>query len=237
MPASTGKGWRWRHHCAGPLCESHRSESNAMLVTGAVMVGAIGRNRPPATLALATTPIARLFGNATYSRCHRVRPFTTMKTLLSFAEARPGGGKVGWRIARGRIRFRLPVLPASPHQSPRALTLSAISRRWRVRPRLQASTSLSAHLAGTELALLIPRRETPYHRHYRAGMGSQQPNSNAQGTRRDARETVTGGASGAPGRAPSRGSSRLRSHARKSWIEALVTNGWIPALLTGADFD
>ena len=72
---------------------SEKSNPAALLVMGAVMVGAIETNKPPITLKNAT-PIARLFADAMILVVPAASPIKTMKDLVDQLKANPGA--VSW---------------------------------------------------------------------------------------------------------------------------------------------
>lgn len=72
---------------------SEKGNPNALIVTGAVMVGAIETNRPPVTLKNAT-PIARLFADTMILVVPSGSPIQNLKDLLERLKANPGS--VSW---------------------------------------------------------------------------------------------------------------------------------------------
>jgi putative tricarboxylic transport membrane protein len=78
---------------------SSKGDPNAMVVTGAVMVGAIVQNKPPVTLAQAT-PLARLLAEYNVFVVPADSPFKTMKEVVDQMKKDPasvkwGGGSKG----------------------------------------------------------------------------------------------------------------------------------------------
>ncbi len=73
---------------------SAKGDGNAMIVTGAVMVGAIVQNKPPVTLAQAT-PIARLFYEYNVFVVPAASPIKTMKDVIDMLKKDPGSVKWG----------------------------------------------------------------------------------------------------------------------------------------------
>lgn len=71
-----------------------KGDGNAMIVTGAVMVGAIVQNKPPMTLAQAT-PIARLFYEYNVFVVPAASPVKTMKDVIEMLKKDPGSVKWG----------------------------------------------------------------------------------------------------------------------------------------------
>ncbi len=71
-----------------------KGDGNAMIVTGAVMVGAIVQNKPPVTLAQAT-PIARLFYEYNVFVVPANSPIKTMKDVVDMLKKDPGSVKWG----------------------------------------------------------------------------------------------------------------------------------------------
>jgi putative tricarboxylic transport membrane protein len=72
---------------------TEKNNPNAMIVTGAVMVGAIETNKPPVTLKNAT-PIARLFADTMIIVVPTSSPIQNMKDLVAQFKANPGS--VSW---------------------------------------------------------------------------------------------------------------------------------------------
>jgi len=72
---------------------SEKGNPAAMIVTGAVMVGAIETNRPPVTLGNAT-PIARLFADTMILVVPAGSPIQSLKELIEKFKANPGS--VSW---------------------------------------------------------------------------------------------------------------------------------------------
>jgi len=70
-----------------------KGNPNALVVTGAVMVGAIETNKPPVTLKNAT-PIARLFADTMVITVPASSPIKSMKDLVTQLKANPGS--VSW---------------------------------------------------------------------------------------------------------------------------------------------
>lgn len=71
-----------------------KGDPNAMIVTGAVMVGAIVRNKPPITLANAT-PLARLFYEYNVFVVPANSPIKTMADVVAQLKNDPGSVKWG----------------------------------------------------------------------------------------------------------------------------------------------
>lgn len=87
-----------------------KGNPNALVVTGAVMVGAIETNRPPVTLRNAT-PIARLFADTMIVVVPASSPIRTLKDLTDRLKANPGA--VSWGGgSRGSIDHILAALIA-----------------------------------------------------------------------------------------------------------------------------
>lgn len=72
---------------------TEKGNPHALIVTGAVMVGAIETNRPPVTLKNAT-PIARLFADTMVLVVPAASPIQTLKDLIDRLKANPGS--VSW---------------------------------------------------------------------------------------------------------------------------------------------
>lgn len=219
---------------------NHRGESNALLVTGAVMVGAIVQNRPPASLTQAT-PIARLFYEYNVFAVPPSSPIRTMKDVVDMLKRDPssvkwGGGSRGSvdqisiaRIARiaGVNPLRINYLPFQGGGEVSAAIagghVTIGTSGWNELAPLIRSGKLRA------IAITAPERVA----------GNPTPTLREQGL--DVEISNWRGVYGAPGLGAEQRRALTRAVTlavrQKSWIEALVTNGWTPALLTGHDFD
>lgn len=219
---------------------NHRGESNALLVTGAVMVGAIVQNRPPASLTQAT-PIARLFYEYNVFAVPPSSPIRTMKDVVDMLKRDPssvkwGGGSRGSvdqisiaRIARiaGVNPLRINYLPFQGGGEVSAAIagghVTIGTSGWNELAPLIRSGKLRA------IAITAPERVA----------GNPTPTLREQGL--DVEISNWRGVYGAPGLGAEQRRALTRAVTlavrQKSWIEALVTNGWTPALLTGPDFD
>jgi putative tricarboxylic transport membrane protein len=71
-----------------------KGDPNAMIVTGAIMVGAIVQNKPPVTLAQAT-PIARLLSESNVFVVPADSPIKSMKDVVEMLKKDPGSVKWG----------------------------------------------------------------------------------------------------------------------------------------------
>jgi putative tricarboxylic transport membrane protein len=71
-----------------------KGDGNALIVTGAIMVGAIVQNKPPVTLKEAT-PIARLFYEYNVFVVPAASPIKTMKDVVELLKKDPGAVKWG----------------------------------------------------------------------------------------------------------------------------------------------
>lgn len=219
---------------------NHRSERNTFLVTGAVMVGAIVQNRPPASLAQAT-PIARLFYEYNVFAVPPSSPIRTMRDVIDMLKRDPasvkwGGGSRGSvdqisiaQIARiaGVNPMRINYLPFQGGGEVSAAIVgdhvTIGTSGWNELAPLIRAGKLRA------IAITAPERVA----------GNPTPTLREQGV--DVEISNWRGVYGAPGLSAEQRRTLTRAVTlavrQKSWIEALVTNGWTPALLTGPDFD
>ncbi|MGL5003527.1 MAG: Bug family tripartite tricarboxylate transporter substrate binding protein, partial [Casimicrobium sp.] len=76
------------------FANASKGDPNAMIITGAVMVGAIVQNKPPVTLANAT-PIARLFYEYNVFVVPANSPIKSMKDVIEMLKKDPGSVKWG----------------------------------------------------------------------------------------------------------------------------------------------
>lgn len=219
---------------------NHRNDGNAMIVVGAVMVGAIVQNKPPVSLAQAV-PIARLFHEYNVFVVPANSPIKSMKDVIDLLKKDVsavtwGGGSRGSvdQISIARIARAAGVDPGKLNYLP-----------------FQGGGEASAAIVGghvtigtsgwNELAPLIRNgklRALAITSSERLP-GNPTPTLKEQGLNIEIENWR--GVYGAPGISADQRNALIRAviaaTKQKSWTDALANNAWLPSLLTGADFE
>lgn len=216
-----------------------KGDPNALVVVGAVMVGAIVQNKPPITLAQAT-PIARLLAEYNVFVVPVNSPFKTMKDVVEQMKKDPasvkwGGGSKGSvdhvsvaMIAReaGVDVAKINYVPFKGGGEATAAILGG---------HVTVGTSGYAEMEEfiktgklRALAVTAPNRLR----------GSQVPTLIEQGLNVSIGNWR--GVYGAPGITPEQqrklADAVVKATKTKAWSETLAANNWTPALLTGEEF-
>ncbi|MCX8098219.1 MAG: tripartite tricarboxylate transporter substrate binding protein [Casimicrobiaceae bacterium] len=221
------------------FANAQKGDPNALIVTGAVMVGAIVQNKPPITLANAT-PIARLFYEYNVFVVPANSPIKSMADVIAQLKKDPGSVKWGGgsrgsvdHISVAMIAKAVGVDPAKinyvPFQGGGEASAAILGGHvtvgtsgWNEMAQFIKSGRMRA------LAVTSPERIAD----------KQTPTLKEQGI-----DVVIGnwrGVYGAPAITPAQQKALIDAVVagtrQKSWTDALAGNEWIPALLTGEEF-
>ncbi|HQD85022.1 MAG TPA: tripartite tricarboxylate transporter substrate-binding protein, partial [Quisquiliibacterium sp.] len=210
---------------------------SALIVTGAVMVGAIETNKPPVTLRNAT-PIARLFADTMILVVPAASPIQSLKDLLDRFKANPGavswgGGSRGSvdHIMVGLIAKEIGVDPTRINYVPFAGggEAKAAILGGHVTVGVAGVSEFAADVeAGRMRALGI---SSSFKLRNFSTFKEQGVNVEIYNWR---------GVYGAPGITPAQQKALIdavvKATEHPSWKEALRKNDWGPFLLTGDDF-
>ncbi|MFN3629230.1 MAG: Bug family tripartite tricarboxylate transporter substrate binding protein [Casimicrobiaceae bacterium] len=216
-----------------------KGDPNAMIVTGAVMIGAIVRNKPPITLANAT-PLARLFYEYNVFVVPANSPIQTMADVVAQLKKDPGSVKWGGgsrgsvdHISVAMIAKAVGVDPSKinyvPFQGGGEASAAILGGHvtvgtsgWNEMAQFVKSGRMRA------IAVTSPERIAD----------KQTPTLKEQGI-----DVVIGnwrGVYGAPGITPAQQKALIDAVVagakQKSWTDSLAGNDWVPALLTGDEF-
>ena len=216
-----------------------KGDGNAMIVTGAVMVGAIVQNKPPVTLAQAT-PIARLFYEYNVFVVPANSPIKTMKDVVEMLKKDPGSVKWGGgsrgsvdHISVAQIAKDAGVDPTKinyvPFQGGGEASAAILGGHvtvgtsgWNEMAQFVKSGKMRA-LAVTSAAKLP---------------GEAVPSLKEQGINVEIGNWR--GVYGAPGITPEQRKALtdavIAATKQKSWNDSLAANDWFTALLTGDEF-
>ena len=218
---------------------SSKGDGNAMIMTGAAMVGAIVQNRPPLTLAQAT-PIARLLYEYNVFVVPANSPIKTMKDVIDQLKRDPGsvkwaGGSRGSvdhisvaQVAKaaGVDPTRINYVPFQGGGEASAAILQGYvtvgTSGWNEMAQYVNSGRMRA-LAVTS-GNRLPGIATPTLKELgiNVEIGNWRGVYAAPGITAKARNALVDGV--------------IAATRQKSWNDALASNDWFPALLTGDEF-
>ncbi len=216
-----------------------KGDGNAMIVTGAVMVGAIVQNKPPVTLAQAT-PIARLFYEYNVFVVPANSPIKTMKDVVEMLKKDPGSVKWGGG-SRGSVDH---------------ISVAQIAKDAGVDPTkinyvpFQGGGEASAAILGghvtigtsgwNEMAQFVKSGKM---RALAVTSGTKLPGETVPTLKEQGINVEIGnwrGVYGAAGITPEQRKGLIDAVVagtkQKSWNDALASNDWFAAVLTGDDF-
>ncbi|MEF9943353.1 MAG: tripartite tricarboxylate transporter substrate-binding protein [Burkholderiaceae bacterium] len=216
-----------------------KGNPNALLVMGAVMVGAIETNKPPVTLKNAT-PVARLFGDAMVVVVPASSKLTSMKDLVAQLKDKPGS--VSWSGgSRGSIDHILAALiakdagvdPTKVNYIPSAgggESAAAIIGA-QVTVGLAGYSEFAQHLKSGKMRALAVSSATKLPGEKTATLKEQGINIEIYNWR---------GVYGAPGITEAQQKALIdavvAATKTPAWSITLEKNEWTPLLLTGAEF-
>ena len=216
-----------------------KGDGNAMIVTGAVMVGAIVQNKPPMTLVQATA-IARLFYEYNVFVVPAASPIKTMKDVIEMLKKDPGSVKWGGG-SRGSVDH---------------ISVAQIAKDAGVDPTkinyvpFQGGGEASAAILGghvtvgtsgwNEMAQFVKSGKM---RAIAVTSGTRLPVAAVPTLKEQGINVEIGnwrGVYGAPGITDVQKKALIdavvTATKQKSWNDALAGNDWFPAVLTGDEF-
>ena len=217
-----------------------KSDPNAMMVMGAVMLGGLITGKPPVSLSQAT-PIARLSSEYNVFVVPAASPFKSMKEVIEQLKKNPGSVKWGGgsrgateHIAAAMIAREVGVDPAKINyvafRGGGEATAAVLGGNVTVGG--SGYSEFAEYISTGKMRALAVTSDTRL-------AGVNIPTLKEQGI-----NVVIGnwrGVYGAPGITPAQRQALtdmiLQALKSKSWIEASQKNSWTPAVLTGAAFE
>ena len=217
-----------------------KSDPNAMMVMGAVMLGGLITGKPPVSLSQAT-PIARLSSEYNVFVVPAASPFKSMKEVIEQLKKNPGSVKWGGgsrgateHIAAAMIAREVGVDPAKINyvafRGGGEATAAVLGGNVTVGG--SGYSEFAEYISTGKMRALAVTSDTRL-------AGVNIPTLKEQGI-----NVVIGnwrGVYGAPGITPAQRQALtdtiLQALKSKSWLEASQKNSWTPAVLTGAAFE
>jgi len=221
------------------FANSSKGDPNAMIVAGAIMVGAIVQNKPPITLAN-VTPVARLLAEYNVFVVPTDSPLKTMKDVVAQMKKDPGSVKWGGG-SKGSVDHISVALIARES----GVDVAKINYVPFKGGGEAAAAALGGHITvGTSgLAEFEEFIKTGKMRAIAVTSGARMPGSTIPTLKEQGIDVEIGnwrGLYGAAGITPEQRKKLIdgitKASKSKSWSETLQKNNWTPALLTGDQF-
>ncbi len=219
---------------------SARGDPHAMMVMGAVMLGGIITGRPPVNLTQ-VTPIARLTSEYNVFVLPPNSPHKTMKDVVDQFRKDPASVKWGGGSRGSTEHIAACILARSVGVDPRKVNYIAFRGGGEATAAILGGNVTVGGSGYSEFAEFITAgKMRPI------GVTSQKrlPGLNIPTMKEQGWDVVIGnwrGVYGGPGISPAERESLTRmiveATRTKAWAEAMQSNKWTPALMTGKDFD
>jgi putative tricarboxylic transport membrane protein len=217
-----------------------KGDANALMMTGAVMLGGIITSKPAVGLEKAT-PIARLTSEYNVFVVPADSPLKTMKDVVDQMIKDPGSVKWGGGSKGSTEHISASMLAGKVGVDPKKVNYVAFRGGGEATAAILGGNVTVGGSGYSEFAEYIKAGKM------RAiGVTSEKrlPGINVPTMKEMGYDVVLGnwrGVYGAPGITPEQRAALtdiiVKASKSKSWIEALDKNGWTPALLTGKAFD
>ena len=216
-----------------------KGDANAMIVTGAVMVGAIVQSKPPVTLAQAT-PIARLFYEYNVFVVPANSPIKTMKDVIDLLKKDPNSVKWGGG-SRGSVdHISIAQLAKLSGVDPTKINYVPFQGGGEASAAILGGHVMIGTSGWNEMAHYVKTGEVRALAVTSANRlpGENVPTLKELGIALEVRNWR--GVYGAPGLTAEQRMALIdavvAATKQKSWTETLAKSDWFPALLTGDDF-
>jgi putative tricarboxylic transport membrane protein len=219
---------------------SSKGDPNAILVTGAVMLGGIITGKPPVSIT-AATPIARLTTEYSLFVLPPNSPFKTLADVIAQFKKDPGSVKWGGGSRGSTEHVAVAMIARLVGVDPGKINYVAF----------RGGGEASAAILGGNVTV-GGGGYSEFSQYIEAGKmtaiglsaGSRMKGVNVPTLKEQGFDVQIGnwrGVYGAPGITPAERKALadliLKATQTKSWQQALVTNGWTPAFLAGEAFD
>jgi putative tricarboxylic transport membrane protein len=216
-----------------------KGDPNAMIVTGAIMVGAIVQNNPPVTLKNAT-PIARLFYEYNVFVVPADSPIKSMKDVVDMLKKDPGSVKWGGG-SRGSVdHISVAMIAKESGVDPTKINYIPFQGGGEASAAILGSQVTVGTSGWNEMAQFVKSGKM---RALAVTAGAKLPGETVPTLKEQGINVEIGnwrGVYGAPGITPEQRKALIdavtTATKQKGYEEALKNNDWFPALLTGDEF-
>ncbi len=221
------------------FANASKGDPNAMIVTGAVMVGAIVQNKPPVTLANAT-PVARLFYEYNVFVVPANSPLKSMKDVLEMLKKDPGSVKWGGG-SRGSVdHISVAMIAKDAGVDPSKINYVPFQGGGEASAAILGGHVTVGTSGYSEMQQFIKSGKM---RALAVTSGSKLPGEPVPTLKEQGVNVEIGnwrGVYGAPGITEAQrkalADAVVAASKQKSWTDALASNDWFPAVLTGEEF-
>jgi putative tricarboxylic transport membrane protein len=216
-----------------------KGDPNAMIVTGAIMVGAIVQNNPPVTLKNAT-PVARLFYEYNVFVVPADSPLKSMKDVVEQLKKDPGSVKWGGG-SRGSVdHISVAMIAKDAGVDPTKINYIPFQGGGEASAAILGGQVTVGTSGWNEMQQFIKSGKM---RALAVTSGNKLPGESVPTLKEQGINVEIGnwrGVYGAPGITPEQRKALIdavtTATKQKSYEEALKNNDWFPALLTGDEF-
>jgi putative tricarboxylic transport membrane protein len=216
-----------------------KGDGNAMIVTGAVMVGAIVQNKPPINLSNAT-PIARLFYEYNVFVVPANSPLKSMKDVVDMLKKDPGSVKWGGG-SRGSVdHISVALIAKDAGVDPTKINYVPFQGGGEASAAILGGHVTVGTSGWNEMQQFVKSGKM---RALAVTSGNKLPGEATPTLKEQGVNVEIGnwrGVYGAPGITDAQRKALtdavVAATKQKSWTDALAANDWFPALLTGDDF-
>lgn len=216
-----------------------KGDANSMIVTGAVMIGAIVQNKPPVTLANAT-PIARLFYEYNVFVVPAASPLKSMADVVAQLKKDPGSVKWGGG-SRGSVdHIAVAMIAKESGVDPGKINYVPFQGGGEASAAILGSHVTVGTSGFSEMQQFIKSGKM---RALAVTSGTRLPGESVPTLKEQSINVEIGnwrGVYGAPGITADQRKALtdavVAATKQKSWTDSLAGNDWFAALLTGDDF-
>jgi putative tricarboxylic transport membrane protein len=216
-----------------------KGDPNAMIVTGAVMVGAIVQNKPPVNLSNAT-PVARLFYEYNVFVVPASSPIKTMKDVVDMLKKDPGSVKWGGG-SRGSVdHISVAMIAKDAGVDPAKINYVPFQGGGEASAAILGGHVTVGTSGYSEMQQFVKSGKM---RALAVTSGVKLPGEAVPTLKEQGINVEIGnwrGVYGAPGITDAQrkalADAVTSATKQKSWTDALASNDWFPALLTGDEF-
>lgn len=221
------------------FANASKGDPNAMIVTGAVMVGAIVQNKPPVTLANAT-PVARLFYEYNVFVVPTNSPLKSMKDVVEMLKKDPGSVKWGGG-SRGSVdHISVAMIAKDAGVDPSKINYVPFQGGGEASAAILGGHVTVGTSGYSEMQQFIKSGKM---RALAVTSGTKLPGEAVPTLKEQGINVEIGnwrGVYGAPGITEAQrkalADAVVAASKQKSWTDALAANDWFPAVITGEEF-
>ena len=219
---------------------SAKGDPNALMMTGAVMIGGIITGKPQVSLE-AATPIARITSEYNVFVVPAESPIKSMKDVVAMMQKDPGSVKWGGGSRGSTEQICASMLATKVNVDPKKVNYVAFRGGGEA---IAAILGNNVTVGGSGYSEFAEYIKSGKMRPIGVTSEKRLPGINVPTLKEQGFDVVLGnwrGVYGAPGISAAQRAALtdvvVKATKSKAWEEALKTNAWTPALMTGKEFD